>query len=86
VGLGPDREKRKVGKYLCLMKQQIKKTYRLSNNNPTMLSVFTTCSLTAHLLRSLEETPVDVGLEAVWSAQKFCFQHRREKSLLLSGI
>jgi len=51
-----------------------------------MLSVCTTCRLTAQLLRSLEETPVDVGLEAVWSAQTFWFLQRREKSLLLSGI
>jgi len=53
------------------MKQQIKKRYRLRNKSPAILSVCTTCSLTAQLLRSLQETPVDVGLEAVWSAQKF---------------
>ena len=41
--------------------------------------------LTAQLLRSLEETPVDVGLEAVWSAQTFWFLQRGGKSLLLSG-
>jgi hypothetical protein len=68
------------------MKQQLKKSYRLRNNNPFMLSVGTTCSLTAQLLRSLEENPVDVGLEAVWSAQTSWFLRRGEKSLLPSGI
>jgi hypothetical protein len=68
------------------MKQQIKKSYRLRNNNPFMLSVGTTCNLTAQLIRSLEETSVDVGLEAVWSAQTSWFLRRGEKSLILSGI
>jgi hypothetical protein len=68
------------------MKQQIKKRYRLMNKNPAMLSVCTTCSLTAQLLRCLEETPIDVGLVAMWSAQTFWFLQRKEKSQLLSGI
>jgi hypothetical protein len=86
VGLWPDREKQKVGKYLNLMKQQIKKKYRWRNNNPAMLSACATCNLGAQLLRSLEETPIDFGLVAMWSAEMFWFLQRKEKSLLLSGI